>query len=209
MNEDESDVQFRVALEAGVAIFNSGEYHDAHDAWEDVWLTLESGRPKEQLLHGLIQYSAAVHHAVRHNHVGATGLSQSARTYLSSLPSTYGGISLSPIHHILAAIALDPMVVHRHEIPAMLVNGKAIQPQDLTADGLYVAALVIAHDEEHIATAIIDEAAQFQTQKLIRQLLIDLITYPERRPTILARLEAHLDRESAKHDDVTGLFEPE
>ncbi|MFC6725607.1 DUF309 domain-containing protein, partial [Halobium palmae] len=31
------------ALRAGVAIYNAGDYHAAHDAWEDVWLDLPEG----------------------------------------------------------------------------------------------------------------------------------------------------------------------
>ncbi|MFB6301121.1 MAG: DUF309 domain-containing protein, partial [Halobacteriales archaeon] len=48
-------------LRAGIAIYNAGGYHAAHDAWEDHWLDLESGTDDERFLHGLIQFTAAVH----------------------------------------------------------------------------------------------------------------------------------------------------
>jgi len=50
------------ALRAGIAIHNAGHYHAAHDAWEDEWLELDDGSD-ERLLHGLIQFTAAIHHA--------------------------------------------------------------------------------------------------------------------------------------------------
>ncbi|NIS31883.1 MAG: DUF309 domain-containing protein, partial [Actinobacteria bacterium] len=50
-------------LRAGIAIYNAGGYHAAHDAWEDHWLELEAGTDDERFLHGLIQFTAAVHHA--------------------------------------------------------------------------------------------------------------------------------------------------
>jgi predicted metal-dependent hydrolase len=69
-------------LRAGVAVYNAGQYHAAHDAWEDHWLDLEQGTDDEQFLHGLIQFTAAVHHARTRNWSGATGLASSARDYL-------------------------------------------------------------------------------------------------------------------------------
>ena len=36
-------------LRAGIAVFNAGDFHDAHDAWEDRWLDLESGNLFEKI----------------------------------------------------------------------------------------------------------------------------------------------------------------
>ena len=68
----------REHLRAGIAVYNAGEYHAAHDAWEDYWLDLERGTDDERLLHGLIQFTAAVHHAEERNWEGAVGLAESA-----------------------------------------------------------------------------------------------------------------------------------
>jgi len=65
-------------LRAGIAVFNGGGYHTAHDCWEARWLDLESGTDDERFLHGLIQYTAAVHHASERNWGGATGLADGA-----------------------------------------------------------------------------------------------------------------------------------
>ncbi|PSQ33570.1 DUF309 domain-containing protein [Halobacteriales archaeon SW_10_68_16] len=63
-------------LRAGVAIYNAGGHHAAHDAWEDHWLGLDAGTDDERFLHGLIQFTAAVYHARNRNWSGATGLAE-------------------------------------------------------------------------------------------------------------------------------------
>lgn len=206
MQQGSSNGDFDAALTAGVAIFNSGQYHSAHDAWEREWLSLESGTPNERFLHGLIQYTAAVHHAAHDNHVGARGLATSARTYLAGLSSTHRNVAITPLRHGLAAIALDPTVVHRHGPPPLLVNGVALLPEDLTTAGLQSAASVLAAEDDDIPIELIDDAIQYITIDPIRHLLIDLIRHSERRATILPRLRAHVERETAKDADVSGLF---
>ena len=42
-------------LRAGAAIYNTGEFHAAHDAWEELWLDMDDG-PDRDLLQGLIQF---------------------------------------------------------------------------------------------------------------------------------------------------------
>jgi hypothetical protein len=72
-------------LRAGVAIYNAGGYHAAHDAWEDRWLDLEAGTDDERFLHGLIQFTAAVHHGRHGNWAGLQGLAESGAGYLEGL----------------------------------------------------------------------------------------------------------------------------
>ncbi|MEO8431753.1 MAG: DUF309 domain-containing protein [Acidobacteriota bacterium] len=49
------------AVERGRALFNAGRYFDAHEVWEEVWLS-ETGE-RRRLLQGLIQIAAALHKA--------------------------------------------------------------------------------------------------------------------------------------------------
>lgn len=44
---------------AGIALFNSGRFHDAHDAWEEIWRST-TPEPRD-LFQGLIQVAAALH----------------------------------------------------------------------------------------------------------------------------------------------------
>lgn len=52
-------------LDRGRALFNSGLYFEAHEAWEDAW-RVETG-PVRLTLHGLIQVAAGLHKATRQN----------------------------------------------------------------------------------------------------------------------------------------------
>jgi uncharacterized protein len=48
-------------LEAGRVLFNAGRYFEAHEVWEEAWLSA-NGEPR-RLLQGLIQLAAAFHKA--------------------------------------------------------------------------------------------------------------------------------------------------
>ncbi|MDP6533282.1 MAG: DUF309 domain-containing protein [Candidatus Marinimicrobia bacterium] len=55
----EQDAAFR----KGVNLFNSGEYWEAHEAWEDTWMPMtdEKEDDGEIILRGLIQFTAGLH----------------------------------------------------------------------------------------------------------------------------------------------------
>ena len=45
-------------LRAGVAIYNVGEHHAAHDAWKDHWLGLESERATSQFVTFVMDFAS-------------------------------------------------------------------------------------------------------------------------------------------------------
>lgn len=45
----------------GIELFNEGEFHAAHDAWEDRWMG-EVGRDEKLFLQAMIQSAVAFHH---------------------------------------------------------------------------------------------------------------------------------------------------
>src|ERR671924_149827 len=46
---------------AGIDLFNEGEFHAAHDAWEDRWMG-EVGAAEKLFLQAMIQSAVAFHH---------------------------------------------------------------------------------------------------------------------------------------------------
>lgn len=46
---------------AGIELYNAGEFHAAHDAWEDRWVD-EAGAAEKLFLQALIQSAVAFHH---------------------------------------------------------------------------------------------------------------------------------------------------
>lgn len=56
----------------GLRRYNAGEFFEAHEAWESVWLT--APQPEKTFLQGLIQVTVAMHHLSRNNLLGAIRL---------------------------------------------------------------------------------------------------------------------------------------
>ncbi|WP_440766915.1 DUF309 domain-containing protein [Natronorubrum sp. DTA7] len=203
----------RDQLRAGAAIYNAGFYHAAHDAWEEHWLDLETGTEDERLLHGLIQFTAAIHHARHHNWEGAVGLTESACEYLEGLPADYRGVSLEPVRSFLEALAADPELLERRRPIRLEHEGSLPTLADLGFEPTAVAAPVLAaelgYDEEPIerarAYARRDLEAGDDSSRFIT-LLFDFVRKDDHRGIIYQRLTDHVDRQEARETDVEGLF---
>jgi hypothetical protein len=200
-------------LRAGVAIYNAGGYHAAHDAWEAYWLALESG-PDEQFLHGLIQFTAAVYHARNRNWSGATGLAESAREYLADLPADYRGVNVGDVREYLRALGRDPERIERRPPLRLAHDGAVIGSDDLGFEATCVAADVLA--EEHgYDEGIIGRAVEYARADLeagaaeseFVTFLFDFVREPDSRGIIVQRLAEHVGRRADRESDVEGLFD--
>jgi uncharacterized protein len=58
---DEHIAVYPVEYIAGIDLFNEGEFHAAHDAWEDRWMG-EVGPREKLFLQAMIQSAVAFHH---------------------------------------------------------------------------------------------------------------------------------------------------
>ncbi|HMF58538.1 MAG TPA: DUF309 domain-containing protein [Pyrinomonadaceae bacterium] len=58
---DEHLAAYPVEYFAGIDLYNAGEFHAAHDAWEDRWMG-EVGQNEKLFLQALIQSAVAFHH---------------------------------------------------------------------------------------------------------------------------------------------------
>ena len=67
-------------FEAARKLFDSGEYFEAHEVWEDMWNQADG--PRHAFLQCLIQVAAALHHARNGNLKGTRKLMASALGYL-------------------------------------------------------------------------------------------------------------------------------
>jgi len=199
-------------LQAGVGIYNTGRYHAAHDAWEDRWLDLESGTDDERFLHGLIQFTAAVHHADTGNRAGATGLADSARGYLDGLDPAYRGVNVGSVRRYLDALGRDPGAI---EDPlALTYDGAALELDDLGFEATAIAAAVLAEADGHDET-LFEAAATYaradlddgRTASPFVTLLFDFVREPDDRGIVTQRLSEHTQRRQHRDEDVTGLFE--
>jgi len=199
-------------LRAGVAIYNDGYYHAAHDAWEERWLDLPEGSDRD-FLQGLIQFTAAVYHTTGANWEGARGLAGSALDYLDGLGSTYLGVELDPVRSYLAALAEDPEET-AGDHPPLAYEGATLELADLAFEATAIAAQVLAaelgHDE-----ATVERGAEYARRDLeagaaastFAGLVFEYVRNPDRRGAVLARLRDHVDRRASRDADVDGLFD--
>ncbi len=89
------------ALERGRALYNAGQYYEAHEVWEAAWVR-ERGEAR-QLLQGLIQVAAGYFKALAHRQPGgAARLLASGLERLAPLPDGSGGLSLAPFREGVA-----------------------------------------------------------------------------------------------------------
>lgn len=206
-------------LRAGIAIYNAGEHHAAHDAWEDHWLGLESGTEDERFLHGLIQFTAAVHHGEEGNVPGLQGLADSAGGYLEGLASPYRGVDLDTVRAYLADLAADPEQFERVEAPALTHRGQRLCLSDLADAGDFeaaaIAAEVLAEEYEAYDEAAVDATIDYARESVeagedgrFVALVFDFVA-GERRDLVHQRLREHVQRRRSREEDVEGLFDPE
>lgn len=81
------------ALAEGLACYRRGEFFEAHEHWESLWLTLQE--PEKSFLQALIQITAAFHHVHRDHPRGAVSLLRRALGRLETYPSSFGGIQVA------------------------------------------------------------------------------------------------------------------
>ena len=82
----------RELLEAGRAAYNQGDFYEAHEHWEEVWLTLED--PEHRWLQGLIQVATGFHKLVQGRESPATTLLTRALAKLGDAPGAWEGLDV-------------------------------------------------------------------------------------------------------------------
>lgn len=201
------------ALRAGIAAFNAGHFHAAHDAWEELWLELEAETADERFLHGLIQFAAAVHHATTGNDEGARGLADSAGVYLAGLSDPYRDVSLGEVRRCLETIEREGVAVDPDEIPQLSHAGERVEFEDLTREERWIAARLLAEDREGADVDTIrwaiDRARAAEPGSRYDLLVADFVTEADRRGLVYDRLARHVARDRAREADVDSLFDDE
>ena len=76
----------------GIALFNDGDYFEAHEVWEDAW-HMASG-VKHEFYQGLIQCAVALEHYRRANPRGVVSLAKSYPPKFKNVPPTFMGLDV-------------------------------------------------------------------------------------------------------------------
>jgi hypothetical protein len=77
---------------AGVLLFNRGDFFEAHEAWESLWM--DCAGPDKQFYQGLIQAAVALCHFCNGNLRGAAKLYHSSRDYMRRYGSPHLGLDV-------------------------------------------------------------------------------------------------------------------
>ena len=90
--EPVSPDEFDHYLNEGVDLFNSARYHEAHEAFERVWVSVQGD--ESEFYKGLIQASICLHHFQRENLDGAAKLYSGHRKLLAAFLPHHQGIDV-------------------------------------------------------------------------------------------------------------------
>lgn len=121
----------------GIALFNSGEWFEAHEVWEDIWH--DAGGDKKRFYQGLIQLAVTIEHIRRGNPRGVVQVYQSATSKFDGLPDEFMGIDITdlvkrvgamvkPVSEMPAEV-FKPRVGRGLEMPIDLKNAPKITLQ--------------------------------------------------------------------------------
>jgi uncharacterized protein len=78
----------------GVELFNRGDYFDAHEVWEELWMDCPAA--ERRFVQALIQAAVALHHFERGNHAGAARLFHSGRSYMAPYEPIHRKLEVRP-----------------------------------------------------------------------------------------------------------------
>lgn len=88
-------------LAEGLACYCSGQFFEAHEHWELVWLRLED--PEKSFLQAIIQITAAFHHWQKREVAGTSSLLRRVQRRLALCPAVFGGIAVAQLREEIAA----------------------------------------------------------------------------------------------------------
>jgi predicted metal-dependent hydrolase len=121
----------------GVRLYNSGEYHESHDCFEDEWYNYGRGRTESKFLHGMVQVAAGAYkHYDFENDDGMRSLFQTALQYFQGVPGDYYGVDVLGVRSTLTNALTDPTVLDGWKIE---LDGK--RPEARPEDYEYVDSL--------------------------------------------------------------------
>jgi predicted metal-dependent hydrolase len=107
----------RRAAVHGVALYNSGQYHDSHDCFEDEWYNYGRGTAESKFLHGMVQVAAGAYKRVDFDSDdGMRSLFRTALQYLQDVPHDYYGVDVVDVRTTLTEALSDPSRIDRWQI---------------------------------------------------------------------------------------------
>lgn len=127
----------REAVLRAVRLYNSGEFHEAHDCLEAEWYNYGSGTTESAFTHGMVQVAAGAYkHFDFENDDGMRSLFETALQYLHGVPNDYYGVDLLEVRTRLTNALTDPSELNGWQIE---IDGK--RPEAISEDYEFVDRL--------------------------------------------------------------------
>jgi len=82
---------------AGILLFNEGDFFEAHEVWEEIWI--EATGLERKFYQGLIQAAVGLCHFGNGNTGGALKLYRTARAYMEQCGSSFHGLDIAQFWH--------------------------------------------------------------------------------------------------------------
>ena len=102
MSENDCDAPLHPEALRGIALFNAGEYFEAHEALENAWRA-EPG-PIRDLYQGILQIAVTYLHIQRRNYGGAMKVSARCKLKLDKWPATCRGVDVAALGRNLTVV---------------------------------------------------------------------------------------------------------
>ena len=127
MSHDREDLDEPALFHEGLHLFNTGEWFEAHETWEDIW------RPaigeKKRFYQGLIQAAVVIEHLRRGNPRGARSVFESCIPKFDGIEGVYMGIDVPRLIRELTDF-IDPVL----KLPATHFDPSRGRGQELPID---------------------------------------------------------------------------
>jgi predicted metal-dependent hydrolase len=123
----------------GLHLFNTGQWFEAHEAWEDIWRPASGVR--KAFLQGLIQAAVVIEHIRRGNPRGMRSVWESCQSKFAGLPAVYMGV---PVERLLGEMAafIAPILA----LPAERFAPEAGKQQAMPVDLERAPTIKLAYD---------------------------------------------------------------
>jgi predicted metal-dependent hydrolase len=101
----------------GVRLYNSGDFHESHDCFEDQWYNYGRGSVESKFLHGMVQVAAGAYkHFDFEDDGGMRSLFDTALQYFVGVPRDFYGVDLLDVRETLQRALEDPTALHGWQI---------------------------------------------------------------------------------------------
>src|SRR5712671_3706730 len=89
----DADTPYEPRYLAGIVLFNRGDFFEAHEVWESLWM--ETFGPERKFYQGLIQAAVGLCHFCNGNVRGAAKLYKSSRAYMDRFAPVFWDLDVA------------------------------------------------------------------------------------------------------------------